>query len=167
MRLCVLAAAAMASSCTAGAPARLHRPCARVTAALACAAAPLATAPPLAFRLDDEPEDAVPDVALTRSRDGTTGTATFRFGSSRVLGIDDVWENGLLTGLWLRDEEGVLHTTDLTLVFERGEPKQLVAILVLKSREEWQRFIRFMKRYAELHELAFEASGEAAGGGSN
>ncbi len=158
-----LVSAAVASS----APARLQHPCARAAVALACAVSPLATPPSLAFRLDDEPEDAVPDVALTRSRDGTTGTATFRFGSSRVLEIDDVWENGLLTGLWLRDEEGVLHTTDLTLVFERGEPKQLVAILVLKSREEWQRFIRFMKRYAELHELAFEASGEAGGSGSN
>jgi hypothetical protein len=51
--------------------------------------------------------------------------------------LDNVWEKGLLTGLWLRDEEGELHTTDLNVVFKRGRPVQMVAILVLKSVEVW------------------------------
>jgi len=89
--------------------------------------------PTLAFRKDDAPEAAVPDVALTRSRDGSTGTATFRFDNATVLSLDDVWDNGLLTGLWLRDEEGELHTRDLDVEFERGRPARVVAILVLKS----------------------------------
>lgn len=57
--------------------------------------------------------------------------------SPHTLRLDNVWENGLLTGLWLRDEEGVLHTADLNVVFERGRPVQMVAILVLKSVEVW------------------------------
>ena len=30
-------------------------------------------------------EDVIPDVRLTRSRDGSTGTATFRFANPQVL----------------------------------------------------------------------------------
>ena len=158
--------------------------------------------PTLAFRKDDAPEAAVPDVALTRSRDGSTGTATFRFDNATVLSLDDVWDNGLLTGLWLRDEEGELHTRDLDVEFERGRPARVVAILVLKSvqvqqsqgvwgasrrrracgqlclrrgatrlapcpdgprpsAQEWQRFIRFMERYAEANDLSYVGGGRS------
>ena len=47
---------------------------------------------------------------LTRSRDGSTGTATFKFERPSVLSLHDVWDNGLVTGLWLQDEEGSLHS---------------------------------------------------------
>jgi len=49
--------------------------------------------------------------------------------------LDNVWDKGLLTGLWISDAEGVLHTTDVSVVFTRGLPVQVVAILVLKSVE--------------------------------
>eukprot|EP00962_Isochrysis_galbana_P005235 scaffold1431_cov125-Isochrysis_galbana.AAC.1 len=39
----------------------------------------------MSFRKDDPPEIAVPTVSLTKSRDGTTGTATFRFDSASAL----------------------------------------------------------------------------------
>ena len=106
-------------------------------------------------------ETQVPDVALTRSRDGSTGTATFRFEKASVLTLNDVWDNGLITGLWLQDEEGHLSTTDVTVTFGRGKPKGVVAILVLRSSEEWERFMRFMKRYAEANELEFASASDA------
>jgi len=118
-------------------------------------------APPaatLSFRQHGEPEANVADVALTRSRDGSTGTATFRFDRASILDLDDVWSNGLITGLWLRDEEGHLCTTDVTVEFERGKPRGVVAILVLKSTEEWARFMRYMKRYAEANGLEFASA---------
>ena len=108
-----------------------------------------------------KPEPVVPDVQLTRSRDGSTGTATFRFLKPRVLARDDVWDNGLITGLWLHDEEGELVSRDLKVEFEYGRPQELVAILVLKSPSEWARFMRFMRRYAEANELEFESAGDS------
>lgn len=114
----------------------------------------------VAWREEDAAEKVVPSVSLTRSRDGTTGTATFTFDEPTVLSLNDVWNCGLITGLWLRDEEGVLVSTDLDAVFEFGRPKQLVAILVLKSCAEWDRFMRFMARYAESNELSFESAGD-------
>ena len=82
------------------------------------------------------------EVSLTRSRDGTTGTATFRFEFPKVFGLNDVWENGLITGLWLRDEEGEISTRDLDLTFKDGRPTDLTAILVLKSPAEWEPYFR-------------------------
>ena len=113
----------------------------------------------VSWRQQCEPERTVPEVSLTRSRDGSTGTATFRFWEPSCLSLHDVWERGLITGLWLRDEEGELMTADLDVTFERGRPRELTAILVLKSGAEWDRFMRFMKRYADQIGLAFEPSG--------
>ena len=69
----------------------------------------------------------VPRVSLTRSRDGSTGTATFVFERPKVVGMYDVWDNGLITGLWLHDEEGRLHSEDLSLRFVDGRPAELEA----------------------------------------
>ena len=115
-------------------------------------------APVLSWRRDSRPETVVPTVSLTRSRDRTTGTATFRFDGPSVLTLHDVWTNGLITGLWLRDDEGELVSTDLDVTFRDGQPSELSAILVLKSAAEWDRFMRFMQRYAEANELAFESA---------
>eukprot|EP00308_Calcidiscus_leptoporus_P003910 CAMPEP_0119376624 /NCGR_PEP_ID=MMETSP1334-20130426/40344_1 /TAXON_ID=127549 /ORGANISM="Calcidiscus leptoporus, Strain RCC1130" /LENGTH=113 /DNA_ID=CAMNT_0007395227 /DNA_START=267 /DNA_END=608 /DNA_ORIENTATION=- len=112
----------------------------------------------MSFRKSDAEVVAVPNVALTRSRDGSTGTATFCFDDAVVLSRNDVWENGLITGLWLSDQEGVLHTTDLSISWAEGQPKELTAILVLKNELEWARFMRFMERYAVKHELAFSGA---------
>ena len=109
----------------------------------------------------DAAEPCVPDVSLTRSRDGSTGTATFRFERPRVLSFNDVWDNGLITGIYLSDEEGALQSTDLSVEFVDGRPQTLVALVVLKSPDEWNRFMRFMKRYAETNDLAFERSPRA------
>jgi photosystem II protein len=95
------------------------------------------------------------------SRDGSTGTATFRFQNPDVLSFNDVWENGLITGLWMKDDEGLLMTRDLDVAFERGSPTAMTAILVLKSTAEWDRFMRFMQRYAESNSLEFERAGAA------
>tara|TARA_B110001452_G_scaffold244368_1_gene228348 strand:+ start:424 stop:996 length:573 start_codon:yes stop_codon:yes gene_type:complete len=73
----------------------------------------------LSFRKNGVPEEVVPNVALTRSRDGSTGTATFRFDSPSVIELHNVWDDGLITGLWVEDEEGTLTTQDLKVTFEQ------------------------------------------------
>ena len=53
-------------------------------------------------------EETVPDVRLTRSRDGSNGTATFYFQNPQVLSAGSSEE---VTGMYLIDEEGELVTT--------------------------------------------------------
>jgi len=100
-------------------------------------------------------EESIPDVKLTRSRDGSNGAASFRFEESKILESGNTQE---VTGMYLIDEEGELVTRDVQCKFINGEPKALEATYVMKSPQEWDRFMRFMERYAEEHGLDFTKS---------
>lgn len=58
------------------------------------------------------PEPAVPDVKLTRSRDGTTGVATFTFDNPSFLAASST-ELGETTGMYLKDSEGTIQTSEV------------------------------------------------------
>jgi photosystem II 13kDa protein len=97
-------------------------------------------------------EDVVPDVRLTRSKDGTNGTATFYFEKPKALSNESTED---ITGMYLIDEEGELVTREVKAKFVNGQPEALEALYVIKSTSEWERFMRFMNRYAETHGLGF------------
>lgn len=100
-------------------------------------------------------EDAIPDVRLTRSRDGSQSTARFNFENPQALAQDSTTE---ITGMYMMDEEGEILTREVTAKFVNGKPTSLEAIYIMKSSEEWDRFMRFMERYAEEHGLEFTKS---------
>lgn len=100
-------------------------------------------------------EDVVPDVRLTRAPDGTNGTATFYFDNPKALDPELGVE---VTGMYLIDEEGELLSRDVNGKFINGEPAGIEAVYVMKSVEEWDRFMRFMNRYAEENGLGFTKS---------
>ena len=99
-------------------------------------------------------EKVLPDVRLTRSRDGSTGTATFRFKNPNILDRKIVKE-GEITGMYLIDREGVLETRNINARFINGKPKAIDSIYIMKSSKAWDRFIRFMERYGKTHGLVF------------
>ena len=99
-------------------------------------------------------ETVLPDVRLTRSRDGSTGTATFRFKSPSILDRNTTTE-GEITGMYLIDEEGVLETRDVNAKFINGKPRAIECIYIMKSPEAWDRFMRFMERYGKTNGLVF------------
>ena len=99
-------------------------------------------------------EPVIPDVRLTRAKDGSNGTATFYFDYPQALS-----ENGVeVTGMYLVDEEGALVTREVNGKFINGEPAGIEAIYVMKSEADWDRFMRFMNRYAEKNGLGFTKS---------
>ena len=95
-----------------------------------------------------------PDVRLTRSRDGSTGTATFRFANPKVLEAQTT-NKGTITGMYLVDEEGELVTRDVNARFVNGKPQGIEAVYIMQSKEDWDRFMRFMERYSEDNGLTF------------
>ena len=99
-------------------------------------------------------EKVLPDVRLTRSRDGSTGTATFYFKNANILNKSTVKE-GEITGMYLIDTEGILETRDVNARFVNGKPEAIESIYIMKSPEAWDRFMRFMKRYGESSGLVF------------
>nr|YP_010835373.1 photosystem II protein psb28 [Cryptomonas gyropyrenoidosa]WFQ83048.1 photosystem II protein psb28 [Cryptomonas gyropyrenoidosa] len=98
-------------------------------------------------------EEVVPDVKLTRSRDGSTGTATFRFSNPKVLEQTSV--QGVITGMYLVDEEGQIVTRDVNARFVNGKPQGIEAVHIMQDKDAWDRFMRFMERYSENNGLTF------------
>ncbi|KAL2641783.1 hypothetical protein R1flu_009370 [Riccia fluitans] len=98
-------------------------------------------------------EQTIPDVKLTRSRDGTNGTATFDFDQPSVFDSDRVL--GDITGIYMIDEEGMLSSVDVSAKFVNGKPAKIEARYVMRNIREWDRFMRFMERYAEANDLGF------------
>jgi len=100
-------------------------------------------------------ETIIPDISLTRSRDGKTGTATFRFNNPDII-QPEMQEKGDIQGMYLTDEEGELITKEVNAKFVNGKPKGIECIYIIKSPNEWDRFMRFMERYSNDHNLSFK-----------
>lgn len=98
-------------------------------------------------------EEVIPDVRLTRSKDGSNGTATFYFQNPKILSEGSTED---VTGMYLIDEEGELSTREVKGKFINGKPEAIEAVYLMKSTDEWDRFMRFMERYAQEHDLGFE-----------
>ena len=100
-------------------------------------------------------EEVVPAVRLTRSRDGSNGTATFYFQKPKILSGGNAEE---IVGMYMIDEEGELITREINGKFVNGKPEALEVFYLMRSQEEWDRFMRFMERYAQNHDLEFNKS---------
>jgi photosystem II 13kDa protein len=100
-------------------------------------------------------EDAIPEVRLTRSRSGESGTASFIFVNPKAL-AQDTTES--ITGMYMIDEEGELVTREVKAKFVNGKPEALEALYLMKSAAEWDRFMRFMQRYADENGLGLSKS---------
>ena len=99
-------------------------------------------------------ESSIPIVNMTRSRDGSTGTATFIFEYPSIF-YKVVNNDKEITGMFLIDQEGTISTRDINAKFIQGKPKTIQATYIIKSSEAWDRFMRFMERYAEENQLTF------------
>ena len=109
------------------------------------------------FRGVDEP--VVPDIRMTRSRDGRTGQAMFVFDQPEALSPESLGDIG---GMYMIDEEGQLVTREVNAKFVNGKPAALEATYTWKTTEDFERFMRFAQRYADSHDLGFSQKGDQA-----
>ena len=103
----------------------------------------------------DEP--VVPEIRLTRSRDGRTGQAFFVFEKPEALIKETMTD---ITGMILVDEEGELVTREVNARFVNGNPSALEATYIWKTEVDFERFMRFAQRYAKSHGMGYTASQE-------
>lgn len=80
------------------------------------------------------PEPAVPDVKLTRSRDGSTGVATFTFDNPSFLAASSA-ELGETTGMYLKDSEGTIQTSEVC----RGPLRESLSLWALTGASALRR----------------------------
>ena len=99
----------------------------------------------------------VPDIRMTRSRDGRTGQAIFVFDQPEALSPESLGDIG---GMYMVDEEGQLVTRDVNAKFVNGKPAALEATYTWKTPEDFDRFMRFAQRYADSHDLGFSQKGD-------
>ena len=57
--------------------------------------------------------------------------------------------------MFLLDEEGELVTREVNARFVNGEPNALEATYNWKSEIDFERFMRFAKRYAQSHGMGY------------
>ncbi|MEM7592688.1 MAG: photosystem II reaction center protein Psb28 [Cyanobacteria bacterium P01_A01_bin.83] len=95
-------------------------------------------------------EEVVPDVKVTQSKTGNSGTATFYFEDPKILSKESSDE---ITGMYLIDDEGEIVSREVKGKFINGEARAIEAVLIMKSSDEFERFVRFMNKYAEQHGL--------------
>jgi len=107
------------------------------------------------FRGVDEP--VVPDIRLTRSRDGRTGQALFIFEEPEALAPETM---GDIIGMFMLDEEGEMVTREVKARFVNGRASAIEATYSWKSTIDFERFMRFAQRYAESHGLGFSGKEE-------
>ena len=100
------------------------------------------------FRGVDEP--VVPDIRLTRSRDGRTGQATFVFEQPQALAPETF---GNIGGMWMVDEEGEMVTREVNGKFVNGKPSALEPTHTWQTEQDFDRFMRFAQRHADADDL--------------
>ena len=98
-------------------------------------------------------EEAVPEIKVTRSKTGNSGTATFFFEDPKILSKDSSDE---ITGMYLIDDEGEIVSREVKGKFINGEARAIEAVLIMKSEAEFERFVRFMNKYAEENGLGLD-----------
>ena len=102
-------------------------------------------------------EKCVPNVKLTRAKDGSSGIATFNFENPNVFDASTS-AAGEVTGMFMVDDEGEISTTDVNARFANGKPQSIESTYVMNSPEQWDRFMRFMEKYGEANGLGFKAA---------
>ena len=98
-------------------------------------------------------EEVIPDIKVTRSKTGNSGTATFYFDDPQILSKESTDE---ITGMYLIDDEGEIVSREVKGKFVNGEARAIEAVLIMKSVAEFERFVRFMNKYAEEHGLGLD-----------
>ena len=98
----------------------------------------------------DEP--VVPEIRLTRSKDGTTGQAFFIFEKPQALSSI---ASGEITGMRMLDSEGLITTREVKAKFVDGNPTFLEAKYTWKNIADFDRFMRFANSYAKTNGLGY------------
>jgi photosystem II protein len=86
-------------------------------------------------------EKVVPNVKLTRAKDGSSGIATFTFSNPNVFDASTA-SAGDVTGMFMIDDEGEISTTAVNARFSNGKPQSIESVYTMTSPEQWDRFMR-------------------------
>ena len=97
-------------------------------------------------------EKVIPQIRLTKSKDGHAGQAFFRFDNPEALLSDNFKD---IQGMYLLDEEGLITTREINIAVSKknGKYTAIEAVYCWRSERDFKRFMRFANRYAKRMNL--------------
>ena len=90
-------------------------------------------------------EKDLPEIRLYRNPDGKKGQAVYKFLKPMTINIDNL---NLIKKMYLIDEEGELSTSKIDLSISDNNIKEVKSTYNWSTEKEFERFMRFAKRYA-------------------
>lgn len=112
------------------------------------------------------------NVSLRRNRNSGVRSVLMTFDSLKALEKFNSFTKGSANSMILADEEGAISVTPSSVQFlfsgpEGDELKRVECKFEIEQEDHWERFMRFMNRYAEVNGLAYSETGKSIGSGSN
>ena len=104
--------------------------------------------------LKNNSESTLPIIQLTKSRNKSTGTASFIFIKPKLFSLVEK-EIICLTTMALIWENKKIITNDICVKFYKGKPFLIKSIFVFKNSFQWFEFLNFMQYYSNEIGLAF------------
>ncbi|NET59980.1 MAG: photosystem II reaction center protein Psb28 [Symploca sp. SIO2E6] len=108
------------------------------------------------------------NVSLRRKRSSGIRTVLMTFNSLKAIEKFNSFTKKYTNSMLLTDEEGVISVTpsSLKFVFSGPEGDELAKVkceFEIEKEEHWDRFMRFMNRYAETNGMAYSEKETSTG----
>jgi photosystem II Psb28-2 protein len=112
------------------------------------------------------------NVSLRRNRNSGVRSVLMTFNSLKALEKFNSFTKRSSNSMLLTDEEGVITVEPSSVQFlftgaEGDELQRVECQFEIEREDHWERFMRFMKRYAEANDMAYSETGKSTESGSN
>ncbi|HEY9667640.1 MAG TPA: photosystem II reaction center protein Psb28 [Coleofasciculaceae cyanobacterium] len=112
------------------------------------------------------------NVSLRRNRNTGVRSVLMTFNSLKALEKFNSFTKRSSNSMLLTDEEGVITVapSSLQIVFGGAEGDELQKVecqFEIEQEDHWERFMRFMERYAEANDMAYSETGKSSGSDGN
>jgi len=110
------------------------------------------------------------NVSLRRNRNSGARTVLMTFNTLKALEKFNSFTKRSLNSMLLSDEEGAISVDPSSVQFlfsgpEGDELKRVECQFEVDREDHWERFMRFMNRYAEVNDMAYSETAKSTGNG--
>ena len=89
-----------------------------------------------------------PEIRLFRNHDGKTGKVLYKFSKPKTITLENF---NSIQRMYLIDQEGILSTRKIDLSISDNNSMEVKSTYNWGSEKEFERFMRFARRYANSH----------------
>ena len=130
------------------------------------------TAPNPSIQFFEGVYEELSNVSLRRNRNTGVRSVMMTFNSLKALEKFNSFTKRSCNSMVLTDEEGVITVDPSSVQFIFGGPEgdelqRVECKFDIEPENHWERFMRFMQRYAEVNDMTYSETGKSTGSNSN